>query len=83
MIRPWLDCNGWAIPRPRLTGHFEGYTASVGAEISNGYSNGYSDPVISVGLEISMRPRIARWLDWLLPHRGDCVLVPKGWCRRR
>jgi hypothetical protein len=44
--------------------------------------NDVSDPIVSLGVQFKLRPRIAAWLDWLLPDRRGPGAI-KGWCTGR
>jgi hypothetical protein len=77
-VKPWADCNAWAIPRLLPRSGFEGRTFWLAVDLGNGQS----DPILSVGVECKLRPRAAKWLDWLLPDR-DRAEYSKGWCSSR
>lgn len=78
-VRPWADLNTWAIPRPRWSGFFESNIVALGVD----FGNGHSDPIVSFGVEIRLRPRLAGWLDWLLPDHRRNADFAKGWFTRR
>lgn len=73
-VRPGFEVNLYTLPLPRLRSYFEGADVTVCASIAAGFS----DPVASVSLSVTLPGPVADRLDWLLPDQPY-----KGWMEWR
>lgn len=74
-MKLWRDFNPSMMPRPRLIWNFEGSTnVLVGMQVSDGYS----DPVLSVSVEVDLGEAQAERLSDFLMDAGALICLVIG-----